>query len=107
MIRQAQVLSKAPPGGRCTLYAGYLQRLAEGLGLEAEVVLTAYSDPHGQGFPALLLDGQPVQPADGVVLSPEDLIAALREADCPVADQEALAQSLNACLEAFLDAAGE
>lgn len=39
MIRRAQVLSQAPPGGRCTLYAGYLLRLADVLGLETEVVV--------------------------------------------------------------------
>lgn len=64
------------------------------------------SDPHGQGFPSLLLDGRPLKPADGVILSPEDLIKVLREAGCPPATLETLAQSLDACLEAFLAAAG-
>lgn len=106
MLSQIMVLSKDPPGGRCTLYAGYLQRLAERLSLDARVVNTDRPDPHGDGFPALLVDGRPVQPADGVILSPEDLLRALAEAGCPSADLDALGQTLAACLDEFLEAAG-
>ncbi len=105
MIRQTQVVSKAPPGGRCTLYAAYLRGLADGLGLEAEVVVTEHSDPQGAGQPALLLDGSPLRPADGVLLSPEDLIGASREAGYPPSRLEELARSLDACLEGFPAAA--
>ncbi len=106
MIRQVVVLSKEPPGGRCTLYAGYLQRLVERLPVDAKVVSTERSDPHGTGFPALLFDDRPVQPADGVILAPEDLIQALSETGCPPADLSALTQTLEACLEEFLEGTG-
>lgn len=106
MIHSVTVLSQHPPGGRCTLYAGYAEVLTEQLGLAAEVVHTQHSDPHGAGFPALLLGGIPAKPADGVILAPEDLTAALAAAGLPPTEQASLAQALDACLEAFLVRAG-
>lgn len=106
MIQFVAVISQRPPGGRCTLYAGYAQVLNKQLGLSAELIYTLHSDPHGAGFPALLMDGSPVKPADGVILAPEDLTAALAAAGLPPTEQASLAQALDACLEEFLVRAG-
>lgn len=65
------VVSKYPPGGRCTLYMGYARVIAEGCGGEVEIV---YPPTGGEiEPPALLVDGRLIAPADGLILSPVDV----------------------------------
>jgi cystathionine gamma-synthase len=47
-----RVVSQHPPGGRCSLYAGYAEVLAAHLDTRTEVVITAERDAHGSGFPS-------------------------------------------------------
>jgi len=72
-----RVVSRHPPGGRCTLYADYAEVLAAYLDARTEIVLSTERDAHGSGFPSLLVNGLPVQPGDGVILMPADLCALL------------------------------
>ena len=72
-----RVISQQPPGGRCTLYAGYAQALAQHLGAQARVEYSDLRDAHGQGFPSLWLNGSPLLPSDGVIVMPDDILAAL------------------------------
>ncbi len=72
-----RVISQQPPGGRCTLYAGYADVLERQLKARAELVFSDRRDAHGEGFPSLWLNGVPVQPGDGVILMPADLLAQL------------------------------
>lgn len=72
-----KVLSQQPPGGRCTLYARYAAELSSSCGAVLDTVYTDRRDAHGEGFPSLLLNGVALQPGDGVILSPHDLLAAL------------------------------
>ncbi|MBW8307411.1 MAG: hypothetical protein K0M46_11425 [Thiobacillus sp.] len=72
-----RVVSQHPPGGRCTLYAGYAEVLAAHLGARIEIEFSTERDAHGSGFPSLLLKGVSDQPADGVILMPADLCVAL------------------------------
>lgn len=72
-----RVISQQPPGGRCTLYTGYAQALAQHLGAQAQVEYSEVRDAHGQGFPALWLNGSPLQPSDGVIVMPDDILAML------------------------------
>ena len=104
MLLDIRVISQQPPGGRCSLYAGYAEVLAAHLGADTEVVFSAARDAHGAGFPSLLLNGLPVQPADGVILMPADLCAALAAAGQDEAILAGLAEALEGPLERMLGA---
>lgn len=95
-VLQVRVISQQPPGGRCALYAGYAEALAEALGAQTEVVFSAERGAHGAGFPSLLINGVTIQPEDGAILMPADLRASLVAAGC---DGDRLAQA-EAALEA-------
>lgn len=69
------VLSKQPPGGRCSLYLRYAETIHELLGAPPEVRYCTESAPVAP--PALLIGDIPVTPADGVIVSPEDIARAL------------------------------
>lgn len=79
MDLHVRVVSPHPPGGRCTLYAGYAEVLAV-LDARTEIVISTERDVQGSGFPSLLLNGVSAQPADGVILMPADLCALLARA---------------------------
>ncbi len=98
MNLSVKVISQRPPAGRCTLYAAYAQALAEALGASTEIVFSAHRNAHGNGYPALWLNGRALQPADGVILTPTDLLTALNMAE-NTALTEALEQPLARMLE--------
>lgn len=57
------VLSKQPPGGRCSLYLRYAETLRERFGLDIEV---RYCEGEQAGAaPALLVEGAPWNPPTG------------------------------------------
>jgi cystathionine gamma-synthase len=103
MDLHVRVVSQHPPGGRCTLYAGYAEVLAARLGARTEVVFSSERDAHGSGFPSLLVNGLPVQPADGVILMPADLCAILAGAGLDEAALAGLAEALETPLERMLE----
>lgn len=72
--------------------------LAARLSVPTEVVFSTERDAHGAGFPSLLVNGQAVSPADGVILMPADLCASLAGAGL---DETVLAGSTEA-LEVLL-----
>lgn len=98
-----RVISQQPPGGRCRLYAGYADVLADFLRLNTELVFTEVREAHGHGSPSLLLGAEPVQPADGVILMPADICAALEALGHPPDDLLGLAEALEAPLERMLE----
>jgi cystathionine gamma-synthase len=100
---QVRVISQHPPGGRCSLYAAYAEVLAAHLGTRMEVVVTTERDAHGSGFPSLWLNGLPVQPADGVILMPADVCAALAAAGQNESVLAGLADALEAPLERMME----
>ena len=106
MTLKVQVISQQPPGGRCTLYTGYADALARHFATTAEVVISEARDAHGAGFPSLLLNGAAVQPEDGAILTPADIIAALAAHGLSEEILTALAEALEAPLERMLEAAG-
>lgn len=103
MDLHVRVVSQHPPGGRCTLYAGYADVLAAYLGARADVVISTERDAHGSGFPSLLVNGLSVQPADGVILMPADLCAMLAAAGLDEKALAGLAEALEAPLERMLE----
>lgn len=101
MTLHVRVISQQPPGGRCNLYGDYAKALASHLDAEAERVDSTLRDAHGEGFPSLWFDDGPVPPADGVILMPDDLVAALEARG--VAVPAALSEALEAALERMLE----
>jgi MFS family permease len=72
-----RVISQHPPGGRCGLYAGYGQALTQHLGARFQLDISTERDAHGHGFPSIWLNGSPLQPSDGVIVMPGDILAIL------------------------------
>jgi cystathionine gamma-synthase len=71
------VMSKQPPGGRCSLYLRYAQTLHQALGMAFDVRYcdaTAAVPP-----PAMLVGDVLVAPSDGVIVSPEDIARSLND----------------------------
>lgn len=68
------VVSKNPPGGRCTLYCRYADVLALQTNGMVEVTYGAAEDTIAP--PALVVAGRQVAPADGLVLDPIEVHAA-------------------------------
>lgn len=106
MDLRVRVISQQPPGGRCTLYAGYADVLARHLKARAELVFSDRRDAHGEGFPSLWLNGAPVQPGDGVILMPADLLAQLTAHGLPDDALFGLAEALEAPLDRMLEEEG-
>lgn len=106
MSVEIRVISQKPPGGRCTLYAGYAGVLERHLKARAELVFSATRDAHGEGFPSLWLNGAAVQPADGVILMPADVLAGLTAQGMTEGALLGLAEALEAPLDRMLEMEG-
>jgi len=106
MSLQVRIVSQQPPGGRCTLYAGYAEVLQRHLNAHAELVFSAARDAHGDGYPSLWLNGAPIPPADGVILMPGDILTALAAHEVSAVELSGLVEALEAPLERMLEAAG-
>lgn len=98
-----KVISQQPPGGRCTLYARYAAAIADTLGWSQRIVHDECRDAHGNGFPSLWIRDAAIQPADGVILAPEDICAYLRQNGIDAARAGGLQLRLQAILDDFLD----
>ncbi len=74
------VVSKQPPGGRCALYMRFADALADAAEGRSEILYPQPQFPFPEKpvppAPALLIDGEEVKPADGVILSPDELCEA-------------------------------
>ncbi|MDP2833485.1 MAG: hypothetical protein Q8Q28_09410 [Pseudomonadota bacterium] len=103
MSIEIRVISQRPPGGRCTLYAGYADVLERHLEARAELVFTTTRDAHGEGFPSLRLNGAAVQPEDGVILMPADILAGLKSHGMTEEAMLGLVEALEAPLERMLE----
>lgn len=101
-----KVLSQQPPGGRCTLYARYAAELSSCFGAALDIDYTDCRDAHGEGFPSLLLNGVALQPADGVILAPQDVHDALWRAGIPLDAASGLLERLRAVETRFLEGQG-
>lgn len=106
MRLRLRVISQQPPGGRCTLYAGYAGVLERHLAASAKLVFTAVREAHGEGFPSLWLNGTPIQPADGVILMPADVLAGLAILGVREETLCGLAEALEVPLERMLETEG-
>jgi cystathionine gamma-synthase len=73
------ILSKQPPGGRCTLYIHYAEAISQHLGVGYQVKYCESDGEDGNQPPALMIGENLIEPSDGVIVSPEDLINGLRD----------------------------
>jgi len=103
MPEPIKVISQHPPGGRCTLYALYAAELESCLSLSTRVIHSDCRDAHGDGFPSLVLKGIVLKPADGVIISPQDICAGLENAGINLSAVPDLAARLEAIQERFLE----
>lgn len=92
-----RVISQWPPGGRCTLYAGYARTLTEYLGAQGVIEYSEVRDAHSHGFPSCWINGVSLQPSDGVIVMPDDVLAALGASGIPA--EAELAEALEALIE--------
>lgn len=103
---RVHIISRHPPGGRCTLYAGYAEVLARHLGAEVSVCCTDVADAHAGGYPSLILNGETLLPADGVILMPADLCGAVEAQGVSDDALLGLIEALEAPLDRMMDEAG-
>lgn len=96
-----RVISQSPPGGRCNLYAGYGQALARHMDARLQLDISAERDAHGHGFPSIWINGSPLQPSDGVIVMPDDVMATLGANGIDAADE--LGPALDAEVNKMLD----
>ena len=101
-----QVISQQPPGGRCTLYAAYADALERHLNARTKLVYSETRNAHSEGFPSLWLNGLAVQPEDGVIIMPSDLLAVLFAHGVPEEAMLGLAEALEVPLERMLEGLG-
>jgi cystathionine gamma-synthase len=98
-----KVISQQPPGGRCTLYARYADAIAGELDWSHTIVHDECRDAHGEGFPSLWVRDTAIQPADGAILTPEDICDWLRQNGVDDSRADALQLRLQAVLDDFLE----
>jgi cystathionine gamma-synthase len=73
-------VSKSPPGGRCTLYARYAEAVSRHFGLTVDIHCPGNEPRKGPPPPAIVIQGLVVEPFDGVIVAPEDIVAVLAKA---------------------------
>lgn len=71
------LLLNDPPGGRCRLYRAYAAALAAHAAARCAERCDGLPGQPQLRAPAILIDGRPVVPTDGVIISPQDLGQAL------------------------------
>ncbi len=73
------LLLNNPPGGRCRLYQAYAATLAAHAAARCHEQFGRLPQQPELRAPAIIINGRPVTPADGVIISPQDLGQVLDE----------------------------
>lgn len=77
MKHPIHVEANNPPGKRCTLYLRYAEKVGQHLGTPFSAIFHSTHPVQGRIAPALLVGGVALVPANGEVLLPQDVCAAL------------------------------
>lgn len=85
-----------PPGKRCNLYIRYAEKIGRHFGTSFSAHFHSPHPVHGRITPVLLVGGMVLVPANGEVLLPQDVCAALGDAPAE------LLEILNAAHQATL-----
>lgn len=96
------VISKQPPGGRCTLYMRFAEVIGQRAGLDTLVKYCGAEAQEGHRPPAMLIGETLIAPSDGVIITPEDLIAGLT-GRCTGEMLQELLQSLHLVQEQMME----
>ncbi len=80
MSHAIHVEANNPPGKRCTLYLRYAEKIGQHLGTPFSAIFHSPHPVQGRIAPALLVGGVALVPANGEVLLPDDIHAALPDA---------------------------
>lgn len=102
MTLKVKVISQQPPGGRCNLYAAYADALARHFRISVETEYSVERGAHGDGFPSLWLNGVAIQPEDGAIIMPSDILATLSAQGVPSDAMMGLGEALETPLERIL-----
>jgi hypothetical protein len=73
------VVSKAPPGGRCEFYDRVFFELVRSCENVKYTLVPANLYEGEVNPPAVLINGKEVAPEDGILLTPEEMIASLKK----------------------------
>lgn len=88
------------------MYAGYANVLERHLKVDAELIFSGRRDAHGEGFPSLWLNGTAIQPEDGVILMPADILSRLKVHGVPEESLPGLVEALEVPLNRMLEEEG-
>lgn len=80
MSHPLHVEANNPPGKRCTLYIRYAEKIGQHLDAPFSAIFHSPHPVRGRIAPALLIGGVALVPANGEVLVPQDICAALADA---------------------------
>ena len=94
------VLSKNPPGGRCKLYNQFAQELSRTFDLKINVICP--DEAHIHSVPGVLIADTPVQPADGVIIDPDDILQVIKEVGLHSDKMAGLHERLDELIEEML-----
>lgn len=103
MSASVEVLSKKPHGGRCTLYIAYAEEIAARFGLDLAIAYTEGTDDPTREPPGLVVAEHLIPPADGLILSPDDVMAGLVGIGLASKDDRDLLERLEAIEEQFME----
>lgn len=105
MAIDVTVIAKHPPGARSTLYAGYARVLETVFAARAMILRSDTEDANNRGFPSLIINNMIVQPTDGLMVMPKDVVNALQECEIQVSNTVQLLESLHIPLNRLLEQA--
>jgi len=73
----AEIVSKEPPGGRCEFYANLFLRIVKDFENVTFSLIPASLYDGKVIPPAVLVNGKLIEPEDGILLTPQEILSAL------------------------------
>jgi len=97
------VVSKTPPGGRCELYSRIMFEIVKAHRNVYYTLIPADIYEEEVSPPVVLVGGEPIYPEDGVMLTPSEILTALKDKGAePREDISSLEEILWEMYEDFL-----
>jgi hypothetical protein len=97
------VVSKTPPGGRCEFYDRVFFEIVKAFKNVYYTLIPSELFEGDVSPPAVLLNGDLVEPEDGILLTPDELLRALKEKGAVPRDEvEQLKSKLEKAYDSFI-----